>query len=97
MKFISIHYTLLTRCVKQVEVSDDFKIRGVKTQKVYEELCRKLPTENLKEIEEAEAYDFESQDFCQIDGIVLLDETKGVIKEYVENKVFTIDLKRRSA
>ena len=91
---ISLHFTLLTRCVRKIEVPDDFSIKCVKTQKVYEELCRKLPDENLSEIEDDEVYDFESQDFGQIDGVQLMDETNGIIKEYFGNKLHTIELKK---
>jgi len=94
---ISIHFTLLTRCVREIEVPNDFSIKCVKTQKVYEELCRKLPDENLSEIEEMEVYDFESQDFGQIDGVKLFDEANGVIKEYIGNKVNSFNLECKIA
>ena len=94
---ISLHFTLLTRCVREIEVPDDFSIKCVKTQKVYEELCRKLPDENLSEIEDEEVYDFVSQDFGQVDGVQLMDETNGIIKEYFGNKLYSITLERKTA
>ena len=94
---ISLHFTLLTRCVREIEVPDDFSIKCVKTQKVYEELCRKLPDENLSEIEDEEVYDFVSQDFGQVYGVQLMDETNGIIKEYFGNKVYSIKLERKTA
>jgi hypothetical protein len=94
---LKIHFTLYTRCVREVEVPDDFTIKRVSTQKVYQELCKKLPEEKLSEIEDDEVYDFKSQDFGQIDGIEIIDKTNGVIKEYFGNRVITIKSKRISA
>jgi hypothetical protein len=68
-KIINVHYTLLTRCVKRLEVDSNFQLKSKNAEKIYQQLIEDFPEEDLKDIEDDYVYDFDSQDFGGIDGI----------------------------
>lgn len=86
LKTIQIHYTLLTRCVKRIEVDETFNPTSKIPEKIYEELCEKFPEEKLADIEDDEVYDFRSQDFGKIDGIEIVKDDGKIIKQYFSKK-----------
>ncbi len=89
-KLVKIHFTLLTRCVKTLEIDSDFKFKSKVAEKIYQQLIEAFPEEDLKEIEEDYVYDFESQDFDGIDGIEVLYDDFEKNEDYVSrvNRTF---------
>lgn len=88
-KTIRIHYTVSTYCIKDIEVPDDFKIKGKNAKTVYEELRERLPDEPLNSIEngwEEPEIDGDQYVFEKFDGVEVFDDTKGVRESYTDKK-----------